>query len=1074
MKRVIFFSSFVGALFLLAGASYFFIFFGTKATAVISNVRPENIIGSGAQIKWDTNIPSDSRVAYGTSPTFLTLFSNSRCDSGGYVTVHCVNLTGLAASTVYYYKVESMDASSTNSQLGGFQFTSASGGGGDTIAPSVPTGLTATAISSSQINLSWTASSDNVGVAGYKIYKNGSYAGSVTSGTTYSSTGLSASTSYSYTVAAFDAAGNPSEQSSPASAMTQTSADMTAPTVSITAPTAGATVSGTITVSASASDNVGVVGVQFKVDGANLASEDTSSPYSVSWNTASFSNGSHVLTATARDAAGNPQTSPSITVTVSNVFSDTYAPSVPTGLTATAISSSQINLSWTASSDNVGVAGYKIYKNGAYADSVTSGTTYSSTGLSAGASYSYAVAAFDAVGNISEQSASAVTATFASGGGGGSTSGTSDTTAPIITNVRAENIISSGAQIKWSTDDLSDSLVQFGTISGSLAPNSSFRCDAGGNVTEHCINLTGLALGTAYYYKVVSKNASNYEAKSSEYSFVSSSSTTAIQTTVPQTGTSVVFSVNVGAPFCKNGGTTATATFTVDPDAGGYFLVNNQKISSSVKEFPAGAYSWVGTVYSGYTVFGVSSGAFTVPKLDSCSGTTDTLATTTSPTEIQTNPRAYIALWQGDINVLSGQAIQGDVRINVGVDRAESVALYSKSKDAAEPRLLGQAVRSTDNPSLWRFAWDSRTVPDGDVVIFSRVKNANGEYQGDSAYVVVKNAVSGTAPGTTSEAVSIVEELFAHPENLEVAKVFLTQKIEKFLETSTVEEKQRAAEKIRKDLALDILVTDTGSTEVQVGTTTLSRQKEPELVIREISRAVKNRDGASVLEDTDKDTLSDYDETYIYNTDPKRADSDSDGVNDGEEIFLGMNPLKDEVALVPYENPKNVEVAAKADPKEFSVSKVELLPAPESTKNEPSEKKYVTLEGTALPNSYIKLYIFSTPVVVTVKTDNDGKWQYTMDKELDDGTHEVYLAMTESAGKIIVKSDPIPFVKTAQAVSLQPEFALANTAAESPAGFFRGGTLALSLVVLLIILGLSFIAISFVSKKKEIPDDNNV
>ena len=94
--------------------------------------------------------------------------------------------------------------------------------------------------------------------------------------------------------------------------------DTTAPTVSITAPANGATVSATATVSASASDNVGVAGVQFKLDGANLGAEDMSAPYSVSWNTTLTSDGSHTLTAVARDAAGNSTTSSAITTTVSN------------------------------------------------------------------------------------------------------------------------------------------------------------------------------------------------------------------------------------------------------------------------------------------------------------------------------------------------------------------------------------------------------------------------------------------------------------------------------------------------------------------------------------------------------------------------------------------------------------------------------------------------------------------------------------------------------------------------------------------------------------------------------------
>ncbi len=101
--------------------------------------------------------------------------------------------------------------------------------------------------------------------------------------------------------------------------------DTTPPTVSIASPANGATVSGTITVSANASDNVGVAGVRILLDGVNLGAEDTASPYSVSWNTTGAANGSHTLTAVARDAAGNTRTSAAVTVTVSN---DTIRPTV--------------------------------------------------------------------------------------------------------------------------------------------------------------------------------------------------------------------------------------------------------------------------------------------------------------------------------------------------------------------------------------------------------------------------------------------------------------------------------------------------------------------------------------------------------------------------------------------------------------------------------------------------------------------------------------------------------------------------------------------------------------------------
>jgi len=185
----------------------------------------------------------------------------------------------------------------------------------DTLAPTVPTNLTATAAGSRQINLSWTASTDNGGVTNYKIYRDGSITPVATpTGTTYSDTGRTPSTTYSYTVCACDAAGNCSAPSASASATT---------------PAA-----------------------------------------------------------------------------------DIIAPTVPTNLTATPVSYNQINLSWTASTDNVGVTSYRVYRNaGATPVATPTGTTYNDTGRTASTAYSYTVSACDADGNCSAQSASVSTTT---------------------------------------------------------------------------------------------------------------------------------------------------------------------------------------------------------------------------------------------------------------------------------------------------------------------------------------------------------------------------------------------------------------------------------------------------------------------------------------------------------------------------------------------------------------------------------------------------------------------------------------------------------------------------------------
>ena len=188
----------------------------------------------------------------------------------------------------------------------------------DTTAPSVPSGLGATAVSTTQVNLGWAASTDNVGVTGYRVFRDGTPVATPTA-TTYQDTNLTPGTTYTYKVSAYDAAGNESAQSVSASATTQSPpTDTTPPVVSLTAPGSGATVTGNVPVSATASDNVGVVGVRFLLDGVDLGAEDTTAPYSVSWSTTTATNGPHTLTARARDAAGNATTSSAVSVTVSN------------------------------------------------------------------------------------------------------------------------------------------------------------------------------------------------------------------------------------------------------------------------------------------------------------------------------------------------------------------------------------------------------------------------------------------------------------------------------------------------------------------------------------------------------------------------------------------------------------------------------------------------------------------------------------------------------------------------------------------------------------------------------------
>ncbi len=174
--------------------------------------------------------------------------------------------------------------------------------------------------------------------------------------------------------------------------------DRPAPAVTITAPLAEASVTGpSITVEAEASDDVAIAGVQFLLDGSKLGTECTVVPYRITWNSTLTSNGSHTLTAVARDSSGN-NTSASIAVNVAN------APSAPTGLTASTTSYDQVNLTWNDNSDDE--TGFKIERKagsgGTYTQIGTASanaTSYNDTTCGSGTTYYYQVRAWNDKGD---------------------------------------------------------------------------------------------------------------------------------------------------------------------------------------------------------------------------------------------------------------------------------------------------------------------------------------------------------------------------------------------------------------------------------------------------------------------------------------------------------------------------------------------------------------------------------------------------------------------------------------------------------------------------------------------------
>ena len=276
--------------------------------------------------------------------------------------------------------------------------------------------------------------------------------------------------------------------------------DVTAPTVSLTAPAANAIVAGTVTVSASASDNVGVAGVQFLLDGANLGAADSTSPYSVSWNTTTATNGTHRLQARATDVAGNSTTTADRFITVDNQ-APTGTIVINSGATATNSRNVTLTLSASDALSSVTQMRFSNTGTGAFSTAEPFATTKAWTLTTGAGTKTVFVQFMDAAGNWST---AAISDTIVL-----------DTTAPTISARTATNITGSSATITWTTNEAATSQVEYGLTT---SYGSTTTLDPA-LVTAHSVTITGLAPSTTYNWRVRSRDAAGNETVSANSTF---------------------------------------------------------------------------------------------------------------------------------------------------------------------------------------------------------------------------------------------------------------------------------------------------------------------------------------------------------------------------------------------------------------------------------------------------------------------------------------------------------------------------------------------------------------------------
>jgi chitodextrinase len=459
--------------------------------------------------------------------------------------------TGLAPATTYAYAIVARDAAGNQSSPASASVTT--GTPTDTTPPSQPAGLTGTAASGTVVNLSWSASADNVGVAGYVVTRNGTPIAAPTT-TSFADSGLTPATTYSYTVAARDTAGNRSAATS-VSVTTPDTLPPSTPTglTGVASGTAGANLSWN-----ASTDNVGVTDYIVSRNSVQIATRTVTSFADTGLAPATTYN----YTVVARDATGNRSIAASVSVTTGTP-ADTTPPSQPTGLTGVPSGSTGVNLSWIASTDKVGVTGYIVTRDGVQVGTPTA-TSFADTGLTAGTTHSYTVVARDAAGNLSTAASVSVTI--------------SDTVAPSQPGAFTA-IATSSVQVSLSWTASTDNV----GVTGYIVSRNGVQI---ATPTARTLTDSGLTPSTTYAYTVVARDAANNRSTAASASATTPAAATANGTvnlawdavTAPNLSSYLVYYGTASGTYLQPPGqglVSVPTTFTVAGLVGGtrYFFV---------------------------------------------------------------------------------------------------------------------------------------------------------------------------------------------------------------------------------------------------------------------------------------------------------------------------------------------------------------------------------------------------------------------------------------------------------------------------------------------------------------------
>ncbi len=208
-----------------------------------------------------------------------------------------------------------------------------------------------------------------------------------------------------------------------------------------------------------------------------------------------------------------------------------------------------------------------------------------------------------------------------------------------------------------------------------------------------------------------------------------------------------------------------------------------------------------------------------------------------------------------------------------------------------------------------------------------------------------------------------------------------------------------------------------------------------------------------LLRDTDGDGLLDGREIEI-GTDLLNPDTDGDGLLDGDEAANGRDPLVPDKSAVESQTDPGAVPPAKSDV--YKVEKVKSVKAEDGS-------SLIEISGRALPLSYVKIFIYSQPVIVAVKTDAQGRWTYTLDKPLEDGNHTVYATLVNSQGRFAARSEVYVFKKTGD--QIEKLVAGQEASVSSATGRIIRDFKFVIIVIVVVAIAAAFVAVGYLANR---------